>query len=184
MENIVEWLNQEPPSEEIATNNDGSQYIPIGIVESLLDELTGKSWEVTEFRLQFTPYKDFLLISASIELSVGFYVAPEGPNIDATYSSIFRKLSGAITFTEREYGDNIDFAGIALSECIKNAAKKLGPRFGRSLNGRVNATEKRANIKQKPRMDAVTAVKYRKAKMNGDMQTIVDIENYYDVTDR
>ena len=64
--NINEWLEQSPKPEEIATNADGSQYIPIGIVEQLLDDMTGGGWDTQNFK--FVMDGDF--ISSSVELSI------------------------------------------------------------------------------------------------------------------
>lgn len=170
-----EWLNQEPPAQEISKNNDGSEFIPIAIVEGLLDEYTDRTWKTCGFQFSLHPYGTTLLISASVELIVYHY---------ADESRIYRSMVGAITFTDIAYGSNLNFAATALSECIKNAAKKLGPRFGKNLNGRGGDLVSLKLIDEpvrdnKPKMDVITAMKYANAKKTGDIKTQLEIENHY-----
>lgn len=174
--NKIEWLNQEPPIEEVARNNDGSEFIPIAIVENLLDEFTNNDWGTANFRYYFHPYSTTVLISGSLELSVTYYIChKDGREIHGC-----RTLIGAVTFTDDTHGSNLNFAATAKSECIKNAAKQLGRRFGRYLNDRGVVKEK--DIQNKPIMDVITRKKYDNAKKHGDVKTQLEIENYYDVT--
>lgn len=167
------WIQEEPPAGEIALNKNGSQYIPIAIVESLLDEYTEGHWETRNFDYSFCNYGTVFMISASVELTVW---VRRNPNEALMIS---RTITGACTFSDADFAGNLDFVGTALSECIKNAAKKLGARFGKNLNGR---GEMRGEVvKDKPMMDVVTAKKYQNAKLAGDVKTISEIENYYNV---
>jgi hypothetical protein len=166
---INTWLQEHPKPEEVKENEDGSQYIPIGIVEQLLDRMTDNNWETKKFKIHFNPEYD--LISASLELWVPAY-----GTIDH-----YRALTGAITFKAADYAPNEDFAAIAVSECIKNAAKKLGNRFGRSLNGRTeNFTPKpkKQSVKLKP--DSKIKHEYLQAIANLDETKIAVLEGIYD----
>ena len=158
---INKWLNEQPKPEEILSNDDGSQYIPIGTVEQLLDDATGQTWGTRNF--QFDTHGGNGFFSASIELIF-----------------LDRILLGAITFHDTDYPDNRDFAGTALSECLKNAAKKLGNRFGRSLN-RLEKKPKayKEPIKLKP--DAKTMQLYAYALLNNDFKKRDELLDIYDI---
>lgn len=178
----IEWIDQEPPEEEISTNKDGSVFQRIAVVESLLDELTDNRWSTRNFKFSLHPYSTTLLVSASIELCVLYRFCNEVQLTDGslhiTYTPLRKRiLVGAVTFDDFSYAGNLDFAGTALSEAIKNAAKKLGPRFGKNLNGRGEI--KSETPKEKPEMDVVTKQKYKNAVAAGDTKTILEIENYY-----
>lgn len=176
MSEKTQWLLQEPTIEEIRNNSDGSQFIPIAIVESLLTELTNGDWSTSHFNYSVHVYGTTLLITASVELDVTY----EAVVLHGDY--IYRKMVGATTFTDSKHGSNLDFAATALSECIKNAAKKLGPRFGKNLNGRAgDLAASTADTTVKPTMDIITQKKYEKAISSGDTKTQLEIENYYQI---
>jgi len=122
---IQEWLNKEPLAEEISFNDDGSQYLPIAIVEEKLSRLTDGLWSTTSFTYKIQEFGESLIILASIELTV-------------TYNSITRTLIGCTTFSDKTYGINQDWLATAKSECIKNASKALGLQFGSGLNNRLD----------------------------------------------
>jgi hypothetical protein len=164
---INTWLQEHPKPEEVKENEDGSQYIPIGIVEKLLDEGAAHfdfgNWGTKKFQIQYHFEQD--LISASIDL--------EFDN---------RTVTGGITFRPDDYAPNEDFAAIAISECIKNAAKKLGNRFGRSLNGRTeNFTPKpkKQSVKLKP--DVTVMNKYLYYLTEGNEEEIQKLTSIYDI---
>ena len=166
--NINEWLDQSPKPEEIATNPDGSQYIPIGIVEQLLDDMTGKDWGTSNFKCTISETFEHTLVHASVELTF------------ANDLGAYRVMAGSKTFNINDYPDNQDWAAIALSECIKNAAKKLGRRFGRELNGRVDKPViKKEGVLPKP--DEKIMQKYLAALTAGDEATIKKLVSMYDI---
>lgn len=159
-------LNEQPKPEHIASNSDGSQYIPIGFIEQYLDELTDSNWTTKNF-VFYTGTGDF--ISASIELNV--------QTLDLN-----RTLVGGITFHPSEYPNNYDYVGIAISECTKNAAKKLGDKFGRSLNGRTELRQSKAekeSVKMKP--DAAIMKQYLSALQANRILEIDRLTNIYDI---
>lgn len=175
MTDVIKWLDEDPPSYEIAKNNDGSEFIPIAIVEELLNKLTDRTWETKHFAWSLFSHGDVVLVSASVQLEVGYTLGPSTPHC------VFRSITGAVTFTSDAYAPNINLAATALSECIKNAAKKLGRRFGNKLNDR-GAVAEVSQLVPKPYMDVVTAKKYENARKAGDVKTQLEIENHYNVT--
>lgn len=143
--NHSEFLESDPifdgEGKEVFDNTDGSQYIPVAIVEGLLDLLTDTHWSTNNFvygssKRVLKPNEEVGYIGGKVELTV-------------TYGNITRTLTGvcdikvddliAKTINEK---DNESYQATVLSHCLCNAAKKLGNRFGRSLNGRgVNKVE-------------------------------------------
>lgn len=179
--NKIEWLQQQPLPEEVSKNDDGSEFIPIVIVETNLDELTDGDWSTKNFQYSVHVYGTTLLISASVELCVSYAVNIGKPGY-GHWVVLNRTLVGAVTFTDLKHGSNLDFAATGLSEAIKNAAKKLGPRFGKNLNGRggdLNKATLPLEPLEKPIMDVITQKKYENAKKSGDTKTLLEIENYY-----
>lgn len=173
-----QWLQQEPDPTEISKNSDGSDFIPIGIIEPLLDELTDGDWSTSNFKYSTQVYGTTLLISASVELSVRYKIKTGEPGF-GVWDTVRRRISGAVTFTDATHGSNLNFAATALSECIKNAAKKLGPRFGRNLNDRGAMLAIQDAPSLKPKMDVITAKKYENAKKIDDIKTMLEISNNY-----
>lgn len=102
---------------------DGAEYIPIGQIEQTLDELF-EDWSTGDFKFQVLKAGNFWFADASCILYVGN-----------------RHMQGAVTFQISSKDNNMDFSATALSFCISNAAKRLGIRFGRALNGRIDAGE-------------------------------------------
>lgn len=128
MKDIKKWL-QEPCSEkDIRFLDKGKEisYLPIGIVENYLDELG--FWSANNFKFNIYKLSNIWLASGSIELS-----------IDS--DQIKRTIVGACTIPISTNDSNMDYEATVLSFCISNAAKKLGKKFGRHLNGRLEIGE-------------------------------------------
>jgi hypothetical protein len=154
----IEWLEQQPVFEgdnkEVFENADGSQYIPVGIVENLLDQLTDTHWSTENFisnsstRVSNSNEKTSF-IGGKIELTVTY------GNITRTLTGVCDiKVSDLIAKTIHDK-DNESYQATVLSNCLCNAAKKLGNRFGRSLNGRgVNKVEDKKEIPSISELDA------------------------------
>lgn len=158
---INKWLDTPPKDEEVATNADGSLYIPIGIVEQLLDDMTGSTWATRNF--------SFSIVADVVCGSVELY-----------FPELNRSMVGSKTFSIDEYPDNQDWTATLLSECIKNAAKKLGRRFGRELNGRVEKQQS-AKIAVKMKPDAKIMQKYLAAIASGDEVTANTLVSMYEI---
>lgn len=116
---IPKWIDDDPPQEEIDQNADGSEFIPIPIVEDLLYKVD-PYWGTENFKFRIFNIEQFFFASSSVELVINFF-------------GTIRRLVGASTFEISE-GENVEAK--ALSESTKNASKKLGKRFGKNLNGR------------------------------------------------
>lgn len=114
------WLKEQPKPEEIKQLADGSQYIPIGICENLLDELTNSNWSTSDFKFQIIKTGQVWFADASCVLHV-----------------LNRTIVGAVTYQISSRDDNMDYSATCLSYCIANACKRLGIRMGRGLNNRL-----------------------------------------------
>lgn len=119
----IKWLNQPPKKSEIVeiqVGKDKVKVIPEKTIESLLDELTGCTWSIINFKSSRFPQNGKVLMDASLVLVV-------------KYGSITRHIVGAITFDTAFFG-NTYHNNTAKSLCIVNAASELGKRFGKDLN--------------------------------------------------
>lgn len=168
-----EYVNMEPNEDDIATNKDGGRYLPIDVVRRDLDRW---AWGTEAFAWQqFRDIRGNHCIGASIELVI--------PWIEFTGKMAPRRLTGACNFGVTDYAPNADFVATAKSECIKNAAKELGRKFGRGLNeglGDVQRSEAPAEPAKKPqgkmKPDDAMLAKMKKAVEEGD-QTAIEIYN-------
>lgn len=124
-----EWLKETP--KVVNKLESGAEYIPIGQIEQELDEYSGNDWGTYDFKFQMLKNGSYWFADASVILNVGG-----------------RAMVGAVTFPISSRDENMDYSGTALSFCIANAAKKLGIRFGRGLNGRLDKGETAVPIKQ------------------------------------
>lgn len=177
MTNVKEWLDQEPPESEIRYIN-GLQYLPIEIVEGLLDELTNGRWSTRNFVHQYFEYGGTLWISASLELIINISTESSHPMIDGN-SSKERFLVGTSSFPLYSLGANIHYASSAKSFCISNGASELGRRFGRFFN-KVEIPEDSQKPKVKLKPDVIVRRQYSLAQTNKDAELIYKLENVYD----
>jgi hypothetical protein len=168
---ITEWLQESPAPEEIALNAEGNQFIPIGIIENKLRQLCGQWWNTKNFSFSLFQHSTTVMVSASIEVELSF------DNTNKT-------LVGAVTFTDFEYGSNLDWAATAKSEAIKNAVKGLGPQFGANLNGRADIKQGSKNngkeaLKLKP--DIKIIKRYNDAIIEKNTEEITRLISMYDI---
>lgn len=171
------WVNNEVPEEEIDYNDDGSEFIPIPIVEGLLSKVD-LCWGTENFKFRIFSIGERTFASGSLELVLVFF-------------GKIRRIVGAATF-EIFGGENVE--AVCTSECTKNASKKLGRRFGKFLNGRGDMLVRQGasptikkNGKQKPpavkmQPDKYIREAYAKAVANNDTNIISTLENAYDFT--
>lgn len=123
--NLQEHFNIDPPEHIVKEFPLGSniKYIPIREIKKMLNEDFVK-WETSDFKVQCIQHGyDFVFIG-SVELTV--FTESE------TYSFI-----GTNTFntkTEQPEGNNGNYSAILLSNCIKNASKNFGKKYGFDLN--------------------------------------------------
>jgi hypothetical protein len=127
-------LNQKPVSTEIKTNQqaNNSKYIGIGTIESELDYIYNGLWSTENFRWQVVANE----IIGSIDLKVFHPVAMVWITREGVGSVMIQQKKDSDI---QDIGSKIkntlvkDFPHLK-AECIKNAAKSLGDRFGRNLN--------------------------------------------------
>lgn len=123
--NLFEIFNIEPLPEIVVEYPVGSGifHIPIEEVKIMLWN-DFESWGTSNFKFAMTPIGHKIYISASVELHLNY----KGFN----YTFI-----GAHTFIEGESttGEvNDNYEATALAECIKNASKNIGRKYGMFLN--------------------------------------------------
>lgn len=120
-----EWLELECPESDLRHNKDGSAFIPIKKVKEKLNFLGTWHTHTFDFKLLFLGKTAYA--SASLILDIGYYTGVSVNNY------VRKRITGASTFRISP-GGNEQFEATALAECIKNAAKNLGPQFGFNLN--------------------------------------------------
>jgi hypothetical protein len=130
IKDLKKWLDTECPKSEIKYLDEANQkgaYIPIGIIEQNLDEFD--NWGTEDFRFQMMRVDKNWVASGTVWLVIN-------------HGMTVIKRHGSTSFPIGSKLNNDDFEGTALSLAIANAAKKLGKRFGRHLNGRLELGEK------------------------------------------
>jgi len=127
---LPSWINEPPAEEEIMRNADGSEFIPIPLVERKLTKLD-PLWSTQNFRFKMlVGVSGNALIDGSLELLL-------------TYGGRKRSLVGAATILIPENVDitdpanNTNYGAWLKSECTKNAVKPIGLAFGQGLNDRL-----------------------------------------------
>lgn len=138
--NLQEKFNTEPPSQYLIEIMDvstptGIYYIPILYVKEMLSQ-DFLAWEVEHIQIKEFMWGQSCMINCSLILVLhSVYEETEnGTKI------IINKYPGGFTFNISRYKNNEDWAAIGISECIKNAAKNIGRKYGMYLNqGRVDA---------------------------------------------
>lgn len=130
--NLLDFFSQEPNPEIVVEypKDSGIYHIPIEEVKIMLWN-DFDSWRTSNFKFSITPIGHRIFISASVELTC--YRREPYLNSDITKYSFV----GAHTFIEGESttGEvNDNYEATALAECIKNASKNLGRKYGMFLN--------------------------------------------------
>lgn len=127
-------LNQAPSSSDIKINDQAknSKYLTIGTIESEMDFIYNGLWSTENFRWQVVANE----VIGSIDLKVfhpvtGSWITRTG----CASTMIQQKKDSDITDIGAKIKNTLvkDFPHLK-AECIKNAAKSLGARFGRNLN--------------------------------------------------
>lgn len=134
IESFVDRLHDAPIKSEIKTNPqaNNSEYIPIGIIETKLDNIFAGLWQTKNFRWQVVANE----VVGSIELHVFHPVIKEWITREGSGSVMIQMVKGSsVNDVSSKIKNTLvkDFPHLK-SECIKNAAKSLGPAFGRALN--------------------------------------------------
>jgi hypothetical protein len=123
---IKEWLDTPCKDEELSYIKDGDRdiaYIPIGIIERILDEKF--EWDTSDFKFSIAKTGSFWFATGSVLLTV------------RNSGSYIRSITGAATIRISSKDENMHYEATVLSLAISNAASRLGRRFGRHLNDRM-----------------------------------------------
>lgn len=135
---LQNWLKtgvaMEPAPENIVRDEKAGDFdfIPVAIVEAELDEIFFGLWKTSGFRWQVVSNE----IIGSITLEVYHPVLREWISREGCASvPIQCKKDSAVTDASAKYKNALvkDFPHLK-ADCLKNAAKSLGRRFGRDLN--------------------------------------------------
>lgn len=121
-----ELLNLEPPKQHIkiaSQQKGGRPYLPISYVEMELDGIYNGCWKTENFVV--VPVQSSNKVLASIDLWVLHPIL-----------GIWIKRTGGADISAKMANN----ASILKAECIKNAAKSLGKRFGRDIARDSNMT--------------------------------------------
>jgi len=133
IENFQRFMNKEPHKSEVKINSlaNNSQYIPIGSVEKTLDEVYSGLWSTKNFRTTVIANE----IVGDIDLEVFHPVAKAWIKRTGSGSTMIQTSKGKPATIDNKIKNTLvkDYPHLK-SECIKNAAKSLGVRFGRDLN--------------------------------------------------
>lgn len=133
VENLQKMLNQFPPDNEVQVNkhNNEAKYIPIAIIERLLDEFYAGLWQTDNFRTEVIANE----VVGSINLKVFHPVIKMWITRTGVASVMILTRAGKPVTIENKIPNTLVTNYPKLkAECIKNAAKSLGVRFGRALN--------------------------------------------------
>lgn len=132
MEKFTRTLNIAPIKEKIRTHQ-GAQYLPISVVEKDLDKVY---FGLVQYELlKFTHVLNEVVVEARIK--VFHPVINQWMNYDGIGSAILQQDANTkvMDFMTFKKGNAMQLAAPkAYAEAIKNAAKKIGKRFGADLN--------------------------------------------------
>ena len=130
---LMEGAGMEPEATAITKNEkEGFLYLPIAHIEAQLDEIFMGLWQTSNFRWQVVANE----IIGSIDLEVFHPIACHWVKRTGSASVPIQQKSGsAPSDVDAKYKNALvkDFPHLK-ADCIKNAAKSLGRRFGRDLN--------------------------------------------------
>jgi len=133
IEKFQMMLNQHPGKAEVKVNKmaNNSEYVPIDVIEGLLDGLYNGLWQTENFRTTNIANE----IVGSIDLKVFHPVAQTWLTRTGAASVMVQIAKDMPLALENKIKNTLtkDYPHLK-AECIKNAAKSLGVRFGRNLN--------------------------------------------------
>jgi len=130
---FIRLLNTPPAPDTIKINKlaNNSNYLPINLIERKLDEFTYGLWQTSNFQSQVVANE----IIGTIELRYYHPVAKEWITRVGCASVMVQTAKDKPAIVENKIKNTLskDFPHLK-AECIKNAAKSIGPAFGRNLN--------------------------------------------------
>lgn len=187
MENIKEWLNQEPDSNDIR-EKDGAKYIPYHIIvqklNEMYDELGFFAWGTRNFQHFMYNAGGKFIVSGNVDVVL--------PYFDSQNVQHERVLSGAATIVLSK-SSNPHIAATVKSLAVMNAVKPLGKQFGWGINGFETDVEpdyfpeetlpiiQEKSFSRKMKPDAAIMQQYLKAVENKDQIKIDQLVMMYDI---
>jgi hypothetical protein len=133
IEKFQQLLNQDPSKVEVKINSqaNGAKYMPVNVIERLLDENYSGLWQTDNFRWAVVANE----IIGSIDLKVFHPSANTWITRTGCASTMILTQKDKPAVVENKIKNTLvkDFPHLK-AECLKNAAKSLGVRFGRNLN--------------------------------------------------
>ena len=133
IEKFQMMLNQYPDKSEVLTNAQArnAKYLPIAVIERLLDENFSGLWQTNNFRWEVIANE----VVGSIDLQVFHPTAKVWLTRTGAASAMIQIEKDMPLTVGHKIKNTLvkDFPHLK-TECLKNAAKSLGVRFGRSLN--------------------------------------------------
>lgn len=169
---IEKWLKEQVPEEEIELLDDTdpkSAYMPIWVIETLLDRLTMGNWNRLNHKYSFHPDTmgvEWLATSHELEL---------------LYDGVRRVLICTSFINPNQFLDTRNLMQTGIAEATKAGVKVLGSRFGKGLNDRMvlKTKPKRQKIKVTP--DAKVMKAYMEAVAENDTEKINNLLSHYDI---
>lgn len=132
-------LNQHPPSGQVLQHPMSKKdYLPISYIQTTLDEIFPGTWYDENFKSSVIGNE----IVGQIDLVVMHPITGQWIRHTGAAAAMIRQTSGAqITDINAKIKNALegDYPHLA-SDCLKNAAKKLGKAFGRDLNRKFEDT--------------------------------------------
>ena len=132
LESFTKALNRKPAVVKVNKFQNGAKYVPISHVQTLLDQMFFGLWQTKNFNHQVIANE----LVGSVELWVFHPVIKEWIVRNGVAATQIRQNKGAaLTDIGAKIKNALEMDAAHLyADCLKSAAKTLGPAFGRDLN--------------------------------------------------
>lgn len=168
MANANQFLQSEP---RLLREYNGAKYVPIIVVKEDLNELCGTDgdWNTSDLKSNVYEANGFCFITGSLVLYVN-------------YAGKRRFFVGSATI-HLTGNSNLHYEATLQSECIKNAAKNLGRRFGMYLNDTFEDYIGQNETKfTKVKATAIEEKQLQKALKDNDTDKVIHLTSNYEFT--
>jgi hypothetical protein len=132
LESFTSALNRKPAVVKVNKFAKNSEYVPIGHIQTMLDQMFFGLWQTKNFK------KDVIAneLVGSIELWVFHPVVKEWiVRTGVAATQIRQEKNAKLTDIDKKIKNALEQDAPHLyADCLKSAAKTLGPAFGRDLN--------------------------------------------------
>jgi len=132
LESFTKALNRKPAVVKVNKFQNGAKYVPISHVQTLLDQMFFGLWQTKNFNHKVIANE----LVGSVELWVFHPVIKEWIVRNGVAATQIRQNKGAaLTDIGAKIKNALEMDAAHLyADCLKSAAKTLGPAFGRDLN--------------------------------------------------